>query len=198
MAALISAAWASWASLPIRAALPRPVPAGRRPRWRNCRGGEDDRRATGVSVSHLALVVVVVAEDVAEDVAEGPWRRRCGAAPTWHFASTAPTRPLSGWKEDGLVYGPSFDVGTRKVRKVRSRKSQAPGGGAVASRGSILGGSLARSRGTGTRSVHACTCTPLHHSAPRNARIVRHARSSTGPHTLAANSRTPTHPPPIS
>ena len=42
---------------------------------------------------------------------------------------------------------------------------------------------LGRSRGcvpvTGTHSVHA-RCTPLHHSAPRDARIVRHACSSAG------------------
>ena len=35
----------------------------------------------------------------------------------------------------------------------------------------------------GTHNMPARTCTPLHHSAPRNARIVRHACSSTGSHT---------------
>ena len=39
-----------------------------------------------------------------------------------------------------------------------------------------------RARGTGTRSVHACTCTSRHHSAPRNARIGHARSSSTGPH----------------
>ena len=57
----------------------------------------------------------------------------------------------------------------------------------------ILGGSLARcARGTGTRGVHACTCTSRHHAAPRNARIGHARSSSTGPLTLwlPANSRT--------
>ena len=47
-------------------------------------------------------------------------------------------------------------------------------------------------RGTGTRGVHACTCTSRHHAAPRNARIGHARSSSTGPLTLwlPANSRT--------
>ena len=47
-----------------------------------------------------------------------------------------------------------------------------------------------RTQSLRTLSVHARTCTPLHHSAPRNAPIVRLARSSTGSCT-----RLTLHPP---